>query len=235
MIMIITLTNITPRPQHHSCYHYLNCWHEQSSAEVSEYAYERTLMMEQKVELMKSLHLARKQSLLLEQEVDGRLIKLRIRKSSMGDLEAADGGSSSPGQPRTVLAEHYPLVEMQSSLDRHQPLHQAGSGSQTAAGQPTDEPNRASGGSGPSARPDEMNVRRMHSALTLNEAILKRSKSAKLVIINLPPGASKVSTPEEQNFCKYKPFESGSPSSEPPAQISSSILAPEPARASLGC
>lgn len=173
-------------------------------------------MMEQRTEIMKRLNLNRKQSLLLEQEVDGRLIKFRIRKPSMSDFEDNASTSSAAAAPppcQPMLAEHYPLVEMQASLERGQ--HQQASsqasnppsaGPQTPAGQPADSelPGAGSGSGGTGLagiRPDEENVRRMHTALSLNEAILKRSKSAKLVIINLP-GAPKSPTPEAENNCK---------------------------------
>lgn len=152
---------------------------------MSDYAYERTLMMEQRSEIIKRLNINRKQSLLLEQEVDGRVIRFRIRKPSLCDFD-----------------ETPPMLEMQS-LQSPASLN----------GQP---PELAMGASGPASdqspqqqqqpmasvtRPDEANVRRMQTALALNEAILKRSKAAKLVIINLP-GAPKESTPEAENNCK---------------------------------
>lgn len=173
-------------------------------------------MMEQRTEIMKRLNVNRKQSLLLEQEVDGRVIKFRIRKPSMGDFEDTASTSSvvlgqAPIQPPATLAENFPLVEMQSSLDHQQQQQQQSNppsaGPQTPAGQPDGDgtgagSNRASGGGLAGMRPDEENVRRMHTALSLNEAILKRSKSAKLVIINLP-GAPKSPTPEAENNCKW--------------------------------
>lgn len=36
------------------------------------------------------------------------------------------------------------------------------------------------------SRSDEANVRRMHTAVKLNEAITSKSKQAKLVVLNLP-------------------------------------------------
>lgn len=169
-------------------------------------------MMEQRTEIIKRLNVNRKQSLLLEQEVDGRVIRFRIRKPSMCDYE--DGSVSvfagAPATP-TFGGEHLPMVELQS----HNGADSAAS--QTAAQSPIGgAPGEVGGGGGETSsdstrrpnlanlnnlRPDEANVRRMHTALTLNEAILKRSKSSKLVILNLP-GVPKVSTPEAENNCK---------------------------------
>lgn len=161
--------------------------------------------MEQRGEIIKRLSTNRKQSILLEQEVDGgRLIRFRIRKPSIYDFEETvpfigDAGSG----------EQLPMVEL------GQPAGEQGGGSGSQLQSPTSsggggigEPNsnqqqqqQAPGNPLASLRPDEANVRRMHTALSLNEVILRRSKAAKLVIINLP-GAPKESTAEAENNCK---------------------------------
>lgn len=165
-------------------------------------------MMEQRQEIIKRLNVNRKQSLLLEQEVDGRVIRFRIRKPSVSDFEDAIpfiGSPASPPMEQQQQQQQYPMVELQPAADsstssQHQ--QQNAGGTQPADSLETTTTNLAR----PNLminnlRPDEANVRRMHTALTLNEAILKRSKSAKLVILNLP-GAPKSPTPEAENNCK---------------------------------
>lgn len=169
-------------------------------------------MMEQRQEIIKRLNVNRKQSLLLEQEVDGRVIRFRIRKpSSTSDFEdTIPFMKSSPQQQQSIGSEHYPMVDMQP----HGGNCASGASSQVAQSPSGPAPSefgaeqqqqQHTGGSLSEMKPDEVNVRRMHTALTLNEAILKRSKSAKLVIINLPV-APKVSTPEAENNCKLLPI-----------------------------
>lgn len=51
---------------------------------------------------------------------------------------------------------------------------------------------------------DEFNVRRMHTAVKLNEVIVNKSQDAQLVILNLP-GPPKDTKFERENNCKY-PF-----------------------------
>lgn len=160
--------------------------HDQNNVEISSYAYERTLMMEQRSEIIKRLNVNRKQSLLLEQEVDGRVMRFRIRKPSTCDFEdtiplQCHSLVADSQQPQSPISEHFPILD-----EQHERVKTSKEQEQTSNVN----------------RPDETNVRRMHTALTLNEAILNRSKSAKLVIINLP-GAPKSSSPEAENNCKY--------------------------------
>lgn len=157
-------------------------------------------MMEQRSEIIKRFGSGnRKQSLLLEQEVDGRVIRFRIRKPSMADFEE----SLPLAHHERGNLEHYPMVDIQPAQVTDQPqAQQLPSPSQTSGAPAENNTAQAQSNLFNSLRPDEANVRRMHTALTLNEAILKRSKSAKLVIINLP-GAPKSCAPEAENNCKY--------------------------------
>ena len=183
-------------------------------------------MMEQRSEIMKRLGSNRKQSILLEQELDGRLIRFRIRKPSVYELDGCDsaaGGSSlgsagaghplagapasPPAGPRGATSEGLPMVELQS-VGLEQAATSAGAAEAAGTSSTAAEQQQLDGANAganhlhlANLRPDEMNVRRMHTALSLNEAILRRSKQAKLVIINLP-GAPKDNTPEAENNCK---------------------------------
>lgn len=49
---------------------------------------------------------------------------------------------------------------------------------------------------------DEDNVRRMHTAVKLNEVIVNKSHDAQLVILNLP-GPPKDTRLERESNCKY--------------------------------
>ena len=51
-------------------------------------------------------------------------------------------------------------------------------------------------------RSENANVRRMHTAVKLNEAIVAKSHEAKLVILNLP-GPPKVMGKDKDCSCKY--------------------------------
>lgn len=154
----------------------------------------------------------RRQSILLEQD-DGRL--LRIRKPSTSDLEDAvsllaiqqTGGNvdcclPSPARAKAIAAApvSQAAAEQTTSSTANNDL---ASGNininiNSAQQQQQQQEQRVHGVSAP----NEANVRRMHTALTLNEAILSRSKSAKLVIINLPDAPRETSQRDASN-CKY--------------------------------
>lgn len=169
--------------------------------------------MEQRSEIIKRLNVNRKQSLLLEQEIDGRVMRFRIRKPSTCDFEDTIPLQCQAQSPHSI-SEHL------SILDSAKPTRATDTSNQQEQQQQQGEPAHYDTGSikdssaapnigvgsSPSnnmmRQPNETNVRRMHTALTLNEAILKRSKNAKLVIINLP-GAPKATSTEAENNCKY--------------------------------
>lgn len=54
-------------------------------------------------------------------------------------------------------------------------------------------------------KPDQDNVRRMHTAVKLNEVIVTKSHDAKLVIINLP-SPPRSSSPESEANCELQLF-----------------------------
>lgn len=181
--------------------------------------------MEQRSEIIKRFNVTRRQSLLYEEEIDG-VIKLSVRKPSISSFEdkitvhnssqfqlgspisdqaapvvgqSTSSTSTSDRQQQTNNnTENYPMVELaeRTSSDKQQ---------QRLDGQQQEHDNNNNsnrpGNFLSNMRPDETNVRRMQTALTLNKAIVDRSKNAKLVIINLP-GAPKESTPEAENNCK---------------------------------
>ena len=53
---------------------------------------------------------------------------------------------------------------------------------------------------------ESSNVRRMHTAVRLNEAIVNKSHEAKLVILNLPSPPKHIGQDRDSN-CKYLPFQ----------------------------
>ncbi|XP_065368009.1 solute carrier family 12 member 5-like [Calliphora vicina] len=52
-------------------------------------------------------------------------------------------------------------------------------------------------------KPNEMNVRRMHTAVKLNEVIVNKSQDAQLVIMNLPGPPKDINPARESNYMEF--------------------------------
>lgn len=119
---------------------------EMHDSDVSAYTYERTLIMEQRNEM---LH------------------EMKVSKSARSKM---------PGGVRRLSLNQNPISQMKAEdLPRSEPNHSGSSNHLKPEYKNVD-----------SLNPENANVRRMHTAVKLNEAIVSRSHDAKLVILNLP-------------------------------------------------
>uniref|UniRef100_A0A8C7PZR0 Solute carrier family 12 member 6 n=1 Tax=Oncorhynchus mykiss TaxID=8022 RepID=A0A8C7PZR0_ONCMY len=121
---------------------------EMHNSDISAYTYERTLMMEQRSQMLRQMRLSKS-----DREKEAQLVKDRnsmLRLTSIGsdDDEDTDGGGGPTGN--------------------------AEKGGGAAGGRERD------GGM------DHSNVRRMHTAVKLNEVIVNKSHDARLVLLNMP-------------------------------------------------
>ncbi|XP_067257049.1 solute carrier family 12 member 6-like isoform X1 [Chanodichthys erythropterus] len=145
---------------------------EMHDSDISAYTYERTLMMEQRSQMLRQMRLSKS-----DREREAQLIKDRnsmLRLTSIGsdDDDETDGLDKSADHRR---------VHMTWTKDKALQLL---SNTQT---------NTASCCSTPEGfrdmlniRPDQSNVRRMHTAVKLNEVIVNKSHDARLVLLNMP-------------------------------------------------
>ncbi|TNN48747.1 Solute carrier family 12 member 4 [Liparis tanakae] len=119
---------------------------EMHDGDISAYTYEKTLVMEQRSQILKQMHLTRNER---EREIQS------ITDSSRGSIRRKN-----PAAPRS-----------RHSVD----------GGAGVAEHPEDEVSE------PRVLPrSPVDVRRMHTAMRLNEVIASRSKEAKLVLLNMP-------------------------------------------------
>lgn len=126
----------------------------------------------------------RKSSASSAAESDGAGIGGEASSSGGGSLQQAKLSTSPPGTRFEVQAatpEASPAREIKPAIATH-----------------STTPASALAANLLSLKPDEANVRRMHTAVKLNEVIVNKSHSAKLVVLNLP-GLPRISTPDTEN------------------------------------
>lgn len=134
---------------------------EMHDSDISAYTYERTLMMEQRSQMLRQMRLSKS-----DREREAQLVKDRnsmLRLTSIGSDEEDETETTQEKVHMTWTKEKYLAARAQSrakTLEGFQDLL--------------------------NIRPDQSNVRRMHTAVKLNEVIVNKSHDAKLVLLNMP-------------------------------------------------
>ncbi|XP_049327051.1 solute carrier family 12 member 4 isoform X2 [Astyanax mexicanus] len=134
---------------------------EMHDSDISAYTYERTLMMEQRSQMLRQMRLST-----AERNREAQLVKDRHSLVRMGSLYSDEEEESID-----VVPEKNQMTWTKDKLDAE----------------------RRNRNNAPenfreliSIRPDQSNVRRMHTAVKLNEVIVNRSHDARLVLLNMP-------------------------------------------------
>ncbi|KAM5192403.1 solute carrier family 12 member 6 isoform 1-T1 [Mantella aurantiaca] len=133
---------------------------EMHDSDISAYTYERTLMMEQRSQMLRQMRLSK-----TDREREAQLVKDRnsmLRLTSVG----SDDDEDTDAVPSRV--------HMTWTKDKHHAVRLAQSNAMPSFQELL------------SMRPDQSNVRRMHTAVKLNEVIVNKSHEAKLVLLNMP-------------------------------------------------
>ncbi|XP_074838170.1 solute carrier family 12 member 6 isoform X2 [Carettochelys insculpta] len=133
---------------------------EMHDSDISAYTYERTLMMEQRSQMLRQMRLSK-----TERDREAQLVKDR---NSM--LRLTSIGSDDDEETETYQEK----VHMTWTKDKY--MATRGQKARTFEGV-QDLLNM---------KPDQSNVRRMHTAVKLNEVIVNKSHEAKLVLLNMP-------------------------------------------------
>jgi potassium/chloride transporter 4/5/6 len=174
---------------------------EMADRDISAYTYERTLRMEQRTQMLKEMHL---------QHTRNEVVEVQ-------DIVDRAHPVDSPASPNTVTVNIDTIPEGDEnnpeSFENHKPVPTI----VTEKSSPTKtlEANNSEKNlytfSAPqgkelkkdllSLKPDRGNVRRMHTAVRLNEAIVEKSHESQLVIMNLP-GPPKNESGEE-NYMEF--------------------------------
>ncbi|XP_026154617.1 solute carrier family 12 member 6 isoform X2 [Mastacembelus armatus] len=149
---------------------------EMHDSDISAYTYERTLMMEQRSQMLRQMRLSKS-----DREKEAQLVKDRnsmLRLTSIGsdDDDDTDGGERDRMPSSASISDHHRRVQMTWTKEKTSQYRITHSGCSTPEGFRDML----------SIRPDHSNVRRMHTAVKLNEVIVNKSHDARLVLLNMP-------------------------------------------------
>ncbi|KAG8200488.1 hypothetical protein JTE90_000568 [Oedothorax gibbosus] len=177
---------------------------EMVDTDISAYTYERTLMMEQRSQMLKQLKQRRgtltvvqtmKDSVSQPAQKPTKVQFIEMPEQDPADLvevdDAGEGSTSSPGKDGSEGKKSPTPLAPSISVD----------GCEDSPAPVVENDVKAADGKGLLAKPDEGNVRRMHTAVKLNEVIISKSQDAQLVVINLP-GPPKMKLGEE-NYMEF--------------------------------
>ncbi|XP_023201909.1 solute carrier family 12 member 6 isoform X1 [Xiphophorus maculatus] len=195
---------------------------EMHNSDISAYTYERTLMMEQRSQMLRQMRLSKSDRerervrwsfddvylsprfrsteghtsnpIKEDRDRQAQLVKDRnsmLRLTSIGsdDEDDTDGGERE--RPVSSSSEHHRRVQMTWTKEKTAQYRAAHSGCSTPEGFRDML----------SIRPDHSNVRRMHTAVKLNEVIVNKSHDARLVLLNMP-GPPK-NTDGDENYMEF--------------------------------
>ncbi|XP_045065486.1 solute carrier family 12 member 5-like isoform X1 [Coregonus clupeaformis] len=184
---------------------------EMHDSDISAYTYEKTLVMEQRSQILKQMHLTKNE---MEREIQSITDSSRgsIRRKNPSNLQS----QQSSEEPAGVSMEEKPEEES-VAVSRPKQVQLIHNKNATPTSPTTPAGSAATPGSevqmtwtdkaetqATACHPEQggvkdifnmkpeweslnqSNVRRMHTALRLNEVIMKKSKEAKLVLLNMP-------------------------------------------------
>ncbi|ROI15906.1 Solute carrier family 12 member 4 [Anabarilius grahami] len=134
---------------------------EMHDSDISAYTYERTLMMEQRSQMLKQMRLSS-----AERDREAQLVKDRHSLIRMGSLY-----SDEEEETIEVLPEKNQMTWTSEKIEAER---------RNRSNAPENFRELIS------IKPDQSNVRRMHTAVKLNEVIVNKSHDARLVLLNMP-------------------------------------------------
>lgn len=134
---------------------------EMHDSDISAYTYERTLMMEQRSQMLRQMRLSS-----AERQREAQLVKDRHSLVRMGSLYSDEEEEMVEAPPEKV---HMTWTREKCEAERRNKNNAPENFRELM-----------------SLKPDQSNVRRMHTAVKLNEVIVNRSHDARLVLLNMP-------------------------------------------------
>ncbi|XP_072743132.1 solute carrier family 12 member 6 isoform X4 [Anoplolepis gracilipes] len=197
---------------------------EMTNTDISAYTYERTLIMEQRNQMLRELQLNKKQSLGVVQaivdhhhNVDAK-VPTKVRFQEPGNQNVTDDTKEKLMQ-ETELNNKEPDVTEEAN-EKEETKENNDEETKVIGGSPKTEnkenaekeekecnaqenKTQSPEVKKPTITPDESDVRRMHTSLKLNEVIRKMSSEAQLVILNLPGPPRDTKMERESNYMEF--------------------------------
>lgn len=167
---------------------------EMSNSDISAYTYERTLMMEQRTEMLKQM---KKQNV---KEVQSIVDQSRVTTVSPTKIQLEPVQEESQQGPESTTDEEKLEIHQYTFTPGAAKVRPPVSNNGKAGDYLQIKPDSSYNGVH-NKKPDKKNIRRMHTAVRLNEVIIEKSHEAQLVILNLP--APPKTEAGELNFMEY--------------------------------
>merc|ERR1719483_614743 len=158
---------------------------EMHDSDVSAYTYERTLIMEQRNEMLHEMRVSKSS----RSKMSGSR-RLSLNQNPISQIKDGNGSTQVEDISASTRVEDNPPRYEQNHLNEH-PANS------------TQNHKKVEYKTMDSINPENHNVRRMHTAVKLNEAIVAKSHDAKLVILNLPGPPKTVGKDKD---CSYMEF-----------------------------
>ncbi|XP_077296513.1 solute carrier family 12 member kcc isoform X2 [Arctopsyche grandis] len=197
---------------------------EMMDSDISAYTYERTLMMEQRNQMLRELQLNKKESLgVVQAIVDHHHNEVKtatkVRFAEPGGKDAPTSPNQNNPAAANQIQDPPPSPPMPNGLpDKDGCEGDKRPGDTGGDNEKDTDTADGRGGGGDkgsdvkkldktkksvSITPDEGNVRRMHTAVKLNEVIVNKSHDAQLVILNLPGPPRDTKMERESNYMEF--------------------------------
>ncbi|CAH1393152.1 unnamed protein product [Nezara viridula] len=164
---------------------------EMTDNDISEYTYERTLMMEQRNQMLRELRLNKREALGMVQAIIDQHHDVKTATKVRFQEPSANGGGESGVTEKEQTAVEAKEEEAKNEGETVSCSNKTVPACTTVSSEKTP------------VTPDEGNVRRMHTAVKLNEVIVNKSHDAQLVILNLPGPPKDTSVEREANYMEF--------------------------------
>uniref|UniRef100_A0A182WF93 SLC12A transporter C-terminal domain-containing protein n=1 Tax=Anopheles minimus TaxID=112268 RepID=A0A182WF93_9DIPT len=171
---------------------------EMMDSDISAYTYERTLMMEQRNQMLRKLRLNKREKENVVQAIVDHHHHNDNNTKTASKVRFADPSENKETGNEETDREEKNETESEKDKDTKEATEndKHAAGDDKLANNVSSSPvkDKKAGGDATKAaddvksgfKPDEGNVRRMHTAVKLNEVIVNKSHDAQLVILNLP-------------------------------------------------